>query len=156
MTAELQSWVQIKIHRKGFHKMWIQRLTSYQFRILFYLRGSKELSTEKTLPKKFYKGLCSGLHVATMFWSALGPSLRSQVNIVCGGSHLSFTDITGEFPTLLTSYAVWVQHWSQTFLCCQWNGVNLQATFQQLFWNYCIIIQKWQVLQLLNSAKINV
>lgn len=156
MTAELQSWVQIKIHRKGFHKMWIQRLTSYQFRILFYLRGSKELSTEKTLPKKFYKGLCSGLHVATMFWSALGPSLRSQVNIVCGGSHLSFTDITGEFPTLLTSYAVWVQHWSQTFLCCQWNGVNLQATFQQLFWNYCIIIQKWLVLQLLNSAKINV
>lgn len=156
MTAELQSWVQIKIHRKGFHKMWIQRLTSYQFRILFYLRGSKELSTEKTLPKKFCKGLCSGLHVATMFWSALGPSLRSQVNIVCGGSHLSFTDITGEFPTLLTSYAVWVQHWSQTFLCCQWNGVNLQATFQQLFWNYCIIIQKWLVLQLLNSAKINV
>ena len=78
MTAELQSWVQIKIHRKGFHKMWIQRLTSYQFRILFYLRGSKELtgSTGKTLPKKFYKGLCSGLHVATMFWSALGPSLR--------------------------------------------------------------------------------
>lgn len=81
---------------------------------------------------------------------------RSQVNIVWSGSHLSFTDITGEFPTLLTSYAVWVQHWSQTFLCCQWNGVNLQATFQQLFWNYCIIIQKWQVLQLLNSAKINV
>lgn len=77
MTAELQSWVQIKIHRKGFHKMWIQRLTSYQFRILFYLRGSKELSTEKTLPKKFYKGLCTGLHVATMFWSALGPSLRN-------------------------------------------------------------------------------
>ena len=142
--------------------MWIQRLTSYQFRILFYLRGSKELSTEKTLPKKFYKGLCSGLHVATMFWSALGPSLRypplpppapsnvvhqkrthfhpfrSQVNIVWSGSHLSFTDITGEFPTLLTSYAVWVQHWSQTFLCCQWHGVNLQAIFQQLFWNYCI------------------
>ena len=76
MTAELQSWVQIKIHRKGFHKMWIQRLTSYQFRILFYLRGSKELSTEKTLPKKFYKGLCSGLHVVIMFWSALGPSFR--------------------------------------------------------------------------------
>ena len=159
--------------------MWIQGLTPYQSWILFYLRGSKELSTEKTLPKTFYKGLCSGLHVVIMFWSALGPSLRypfpppppqqccaqkrthfhpfrSQVNIVCGGSHLSFTDITGEFPTLLTSYAVWVQHWSQTFLCCQWNGVNLQATFQQLFWNYCIIIQKWQVLQLLNSAKINV
>lgn len=68
---------------------------------------------------------------------------RSQVNIVCGGSHLSFTDITGEFPTLLTSYAVWVQRWSQTFLCCQWHGVNLQAIFQQLFWNYCMYIQKW-------------
>ena len=112
MTAELQSWVQIKIHRKGFHKKRIQRLTSSPFWILFYLRGSKELSTEKTLPKTFYKGLCSGLHVV-MFWSALGLSLcypsphpqqccaqkrthfhpfRSQVNIVCGGSHLSFTD----------------------------------------------------------------
>lgn len=76
MTAELQSWVQIKIHRKGSHKMWIQGLTSYQFWILLYLRGSKELSTEKTLPKTFYKGLCSGLHVVIMFWSALGPSFH--------------------------------------------------------------------------------
>ena len=67
---------------------------------------------------------------------------RLQVTIVCGGSHLSFTDITGEFPTLLTSYAVWVQYWSQTFLCRQWSGVNLQAIFQQLFWNY-LYTQKW-------------
>lgn len=158
--------------------MWIQRLTSYQFRILFYLRGSKELSTEKTLPKKvlqrtlLWPTCCNNVLISfgTIPSLPLPPApsnvvhqkrthfhpFRSQVNIVCGGSHLSFTDITGEFPTLLTSYAVWVQHWSQTFLCCQWNGVNLQATFQQLFWNYCIIIQKWQVLQLLNSAKINV
>lgn len=61
MTAELQSWVHIKIHRKGFHKMWIQRLTSYQFSIPLFEGGSKELSTEKTLPRNFYKGLCSGL-----------------------------------------------------------------------------------------------
>ena len=35
--------------------------------ISFIILSSKELSKEKTLSRNFYKGLCSGLHVATMF-----------------------------------------------------------------------------------------
>lgn len=86
--------------------------------------GMKRTWYRKNTSKKFLQ--------RTLLWPTC-------CKIVWGSrSHLSFTDITEKFPTLLTSYAVWVQHWSQTFLCCQWNGGNLQAIFQQFFWNYCI------------------
>ena len=64
---------------------------------------------------------------------------RSQVNTVCGGSHLSFTDITVQrvpnTSDLLCSLSSTLK---SNILCCQWHGVNLRAIFQQLFWNYCI------------------
>ena len=177
MTAELQSWVQIKIHRKGFHKMWIQRLTSYQSWILFYLRGSKELSTEKNPSKKvlqrtlLWPTCCNNVLISLGTIPSLTPPPTPPEMLCTKKDSFPSISFTSEHCLWWESLKFYWYHCpesSQHFwppMQFEFNvevkhfyAVNDMELIYGPYSNNCFetIVYTKVTLQLLNSAKINV